>query len=137
MGSGDPGELVGVAFANDLFEAEMIRELLAGAGIRSVLQQVGIDGPLLGMGWLNPGGVSQRVMVRADQAEAASALLAETLVKEEEGDWAQTANAGHLGEAERRKPRNYGLFGAYARIWTWSLGAMLLAFAVFLLLRLV
>lgn len=32
--------------------------------------------------------------------------------------------------------RGYGLIGAYARIWVVSFGAMGLAFAVFLLLRL-
>lgn len=135
MGTADASELVGVAFANDLFEAEMIRELLNGAGIPSVLQQVGVDGALLGFGLPSPGGTSQRVMVRADQAEAARTLLAETLVQGEEVDWDETANARHLEEAEGRKPRSYGLFGAYARIWALSVGAMGLAFAVFLLLR--
>lgn len=40
-------------------------------------------------------------------------------------------------EPEGRKPRNYGLIGAYGRIWAWSLGAMMLAFGVFLLLWLI
>jgi len=44
---------------------------------------------------------------------------------------------GLLDEAKGRGPRNYGLAGAYGRIWAWSLGAMLLAFGVFLLLRMV
>lgn len=34
-----------------------------------------------------------------------------------------------------REPRGYGLIGAYARIWAWSLAALALAFVVFLLLR--
>jgi hypothetical protein len=39
------------------------------------------------------------------------------------------------GEDRGRKPRDYGLLGAYARIWFWSVGAMALAFGIFLLLR--
>jgi hypothetical protein len=47
----------------------------------------------------------------------------------------ETANAGHLADAEGRGPRNYGLIGAYARIWFWSLGALGVTFGVFLRLR--
>lgn len=129
-------ELVGVAHANDRVEAEMIQGLLQSAGIPSALQHTGIDGPLIGVGWLNPGGGSRRVMVRADHSERAQALLAEALVEDEQIDWSDTANASHLEESGGRKPRSYGLVGAYARIWAWSVGAMALAFAVFLLLRL-
>jgi hypothetical protein len=113
----------------------MIQGLLESAGIPSVLQHTGVDGPMLGIGWLNPGGGSRQVLVRADQAEQARALLAEALGEAEQENWAETANAANLEEAAGRKPRNYGLVGAYVRIWTWSLGLMLLAFAIFLLLR--
>lgn len=130
-------QLVGIAHANDRVEAEMIQGLLEGGGIPSVLQHTGIDGPLIGVGWLNPGGGSRRVMVRAAESERARALLAETLVEDEQMDWTDTANASHLEEREWRKPRGYGLVGAYARIWAWSLGTIALAFGVFLLLRLV
>ena len=65
----------------------MIQGLLDSAGIPSVVQQVGIDGPQLGFGLLNPSGGSQRVMVRSDQAEAARALLAEAVVTSEPEDW--------------------------------------------------
>lgn len=136
MGTGDGEKLVGVAYANDRVEAEMIRGVLESRGIPSVLQQVGVDGPALGFGLLNPDGGSQRVMVRAGQVEEARALLAETLAEGEEVDWTETANASHLEETSGRKPRGYGLAGAYARIWAWSFGAMALAFAVFMLLRL-
>lgn len=129
-------ELVGIAHTNDRVEAEMIQGLLESAGIPSVLQHVGVDGPLLGIGWLNPGGGSRQVLVRTNQSEAARTLLAETLDEDEQENWAETANATYLEEAEGRKPRNYGLVGAYARIWAWSLGLMLLAFAIFLLMRL-
>jgi hypothetical protein len=129
-------ELVGVAYANDRVEAEMIQGLLESAGIASVLQHVGIDGPLLGIGWLNPGGGSRRVMVRASELEEARALLAETLVEDKQEHWAEMAGAANVEEPERRKPRGYGLIGAYARIWAWSAGTMALAFVVFLVLRL-
>lgn len=130
-------ELVGIAHADDRAEAEMIQGLLESAGIPSVLEHLGVDGPLVGIGVLNPGGAPRRVMVRAEQSAEARALLAETLVESEseQMDWTETANASHLEERERRKPRSYGLIGGYARIWAWSLGAMALAFAVSLLLR--
>jgi hypothetical protein len=135
MGAG--GELVGIAYANDRVEAEMIQGLLEGAGIPSTVRQLGVDGPFLGIGLLNPGGGSRRVMVRADQVNAAQAVLEETLVEDEQVDWDEFSDEDDPGEARWRKPRNYGLIGAYARIWFWSFTAMGLAFAVFLLLRLV
>jgi Putative prokaryotic signal transducing protein len=130
-------ELVSVAYANDRVEAEMIQGLLESAGIPSVLQPVGVDGPSLGFGLLNPGGGSRRVMVHAGEAEKAHTLLGETLVENEQEDWAEVASASNPEDRRRRNPRDYGLIGAYARIWAWSFGIMFLAFAVFLLLRLV
>jgi hypothetical protein len=131
-----PGEveLVGVASVADRAEADMIQGLLDTAGIQSTVQQTGIDGPRLGFGWLNPGGGSQRVMVRSDQAEAARALLEGTTVNEA----ADSLTSDEYLEAEEAtggRLRNYGLFGAYARIWAWSFGSMALAFGIFLLLR--
>jgi Putative prokaryotic signal transducing protein len=128
-------ELVGIAYANDRVEAEMIQGLLESAWIPSVLQPVGVDGPSLGFGLLNPGGGSRQVMVHANETEKARALLAETLVEDTE-EWTEIAAASTLEERKRRNPRGYGLIGAYARIWAWSFGIMFLAFAVFLLLRL-
>jgi hypothetical protein len=136
MDAREAEQLVGIAHANDRMEAEMIQGLLESAGIPSVLQHTGIDGPLIGVSWLNPGGGSRRVMVRVDHSERAQALLAETLVEDEQIDWTDTANASHLEETGGRKPRGYGLVGAYARIWAWSFGAMAVAFGIFLLLRL-
>jgi hypothetical protein len=49
-GDGAGGELVGVAYANDRVEAEMIRGLLENGGIPSLLQPVGLDGPQIGVG---------------------------------------------------------------------------------------
>jgi hypothetical protein len=126
--------LVGVAFANDRAEGDMIQGLL-DSGIPSVLQPMGADGPQLGIGLLNPGGGSQRVMVRVAHAEAARTLLADAVAPSEPEDWVGSDNSTNAEEAEGREPRNYGLIGAYGRIWAWSLGAMMLAFGVFLLLR--
>lgn len=137
MEAGDGEQLVGVAHANDRIEAEMIQGLLESGGIPSVLQHVGVDGPALGFGLLNPGGGSRRVMVRAKQSEEARALLAEALAEGEQVDWTEAADAPYAEEAEGGKLRGHGLIGAYARIWAWSFGIMALAFAVFMLLRLV
>jgi hypothetical protein len=130
----DGDELVGVAYANDRLEAEMIQGLLESAGIPSVLQHTGVDGPSLGFGLLNPGGGSRRVMVRANELEEARTLLAETLGEEE--SWMETSDTSDREGSGSRNPRAHGLISAYARIWVVSLGAMGLAFAVFLLLRL-
>ncbi len=135
MDAGDGAELVGVAYANDLAEGEMIKGLLESSGIPSVLQRVGIDGPSLGFGLLSPGGGSQQVMVHAHRAEEARALLATTLSESEQVDLTEISDLPYPGEPKRRKPRRYGLVGGYARIWAWSFGTMGLAFAVFLLLR--
>ncbi|HEX7244012.1 MAG TPA: DUF2007 domain-containing protein [Solirubrobacterales bacterium] len=130
-------EPVGIAYANDRVEAEMIRGLLEDAGIPSAVQPLGIDGPAVGIGLLNPGGGSRRILVHADQAEAARAVLAEALATGEPDDLDVRINADDAGEALGGKPRNYNLISAYARALFWSLIAMGLAFAIFLLLRLI
>jgi hypothetical protein len=132
-GDGGPGaNLVQVAFAQDAAEGEMIRGLLEDRGHACLLQPAGINGPMLGVGLLPRS--AQRVMVRPDCADATRQLLSEVLFENEQ-EAPEIANAGHLEDAKGRKPRDYGLFGAYARAWIWSLGAMGLVFAVFLLLR--
>lgn len=129
------GELVGVAYASDRPEAEMIQGLLESAGIASAVQQQGVDGPMVGIGLLSPVGGSRRIMVRADQVAAARAVLAEATEAAEDvvGEFSDLEN---FPEAPGREPRNYGLIGAYARMIFWSLAVMGLAFGVFLLLRL-
>lgn len=126
-------DLVGVAFANDPAEAGMIQGLLKSSGIPSHLLPTGLSGPQLGTGLLPPG--SQRVMVRAGQADDARRLLAETLVAEEREAVTGIASAAYLDDAKGRGPRSYGLVGAYVRIWLWSLAAFGVAFGVFLLFR--
>lgn len=132
----DDDELVPVAFANDRVEAGMLRGLLEDGGIPSAEQQIGIDGPSLGYGLLNPGGGSRRILVRAGDVEAARALLAETTGASERVEWTEDDDGSHPGEAGGRGPRNYNLITAYARAWAWSLAAMALAFGAFMLLRL-
>jgi hypothetical protein len=131
-------DLVGVALANGEAEGDMIQGLLGTAGIASVLQQVGIDGRQAGIGFLNPGGGQRRVMVRSDQVEAARALLEEGAASGGAEDWPESDTPLYAEEeTEGRGPRNYGVIGAYGRIWAWSLSAMVLAFGAFLLLRMV
>lgn len=67
----------------------------------------------------------------------ARALLAEAVVPSEPEDWVASDSSSYAEETGGRKPRNYGLIGAYGRIWAWSLGAMTLTFGIFLLLRMV
>lgn len=133
------GDLVQVAYADDPFNAEMIQGLLENAGIPSLLRPVGmtVHGPELGFGLLprGLGGGPQRVMVHANRAEQARALLAETLVEDEEGAWPEIANAKHIEDGRGRKPRDYGLLGAYARAWLWSLLALAVFAGIWLLLR--
>lgn len=130
-------ELVEAAYANDPIEAEMIHGLLESSGIPSLLRPAGLVGPARGLAGLRPGygGGTQRVMVPAARAEAARALLAETLAESEEGDWSEIANAQHLEAASGGKARGYGAAGAYARMYLVGFGAMAVAFGVFVLLR--
>lgn len=73
--------------------------------------------------------------VHAGHAGDARRLLSETLVEDEREAVPEIANAMYLDDAKGRRPRDYGLIGAYARIWLWSFGAVGVAFGVFLLLR--
>lgn len=126
-------DLVEVALGRDRADGEMIKGLLESAGIPSILLAGGIDGPLFGVGVLNPAGAPQRVMVHAAQAEAARALLAaEVDAGGQEEDWYESDNVPY---ADGREPRDYGLIGAYTRIWAWTAGTIALAFGIFLLLR--
>jgi hypothetical protein len=138
-GDRSEGELVKVAFARDRVEAEMIHGLLENVGIPSLLEQAGlnVDGPQLGFGLASRGfgGGPQRVMVHASRVEQARALLAETLAEDEEQAWPEVVNAQNLEDGDGGRARNYGVVGAYARALFWSLGIVVVAFGVFLLLR--
>ena len=83
------GDLVEVVFAKDPVQAEMLQGLLGSAGIPSLLQPTGLSGLQLGLGRLYSGfgGGGQRVMVHAARFDEARALLAETLVDDDEEAW--------------------------------------------------
>lgn len=128
----DGADLVEVMFAANRAEAEMVQGLLESEGVPSLLQATGVNGPQLGVG-LSPQS-PQRVMVRAEHADLARRLLAEPGM--DEGlDVDGLANAAYLDEAKGRRPRSYGVIGAYARIWFWSLAALALTFGIFMLSR--
>jgi hypothetical protein len=99
-----------------------------------VQQQVGINGPQVGIGLLNPSGGARRVMVDVAHVDEARALLDEVLVENEQ-EAPEPVNGKYLEEARGHRPRNYNLIGAYARIYFWSFLAMALATGVFLLVR--
>jgi putative signal transducing protein len=126
-------ELVEVAYVSNAGEAAMVQGLLEEAGIPSMLQGVGFDGPRIGVAWVP--NAPQRVMVHAPRLEEARALIAKTLAENEGEALPEIANASYLEEAEGGKPRSYGLIGGMGRIYLVSFGAMAVAFGVFLLLR--
>jgi putative signal transducing protein len=128
-----PGaDLVEVAFAGDAAEGELIQGLLEGGGIACILRPAGINGPMLGFGLLPR--AAQRVMVRPERAQAARGLLYENLFANEQDAAEGLSDAGDM-DASSGKLRNYGLLGGYARAWLFSVGAMAIVLAVFLLVR--
>lgn len=127
-------DLVEVAFVGDEFQAGMIQALLEEHDIPSLLQQVTPSGPQLGYGLMNPGGGARRVMVHAERAVRARALVEARLAEGEE--MAEPVNARYLEEAEGgRGPRNYGLIGGYARAFVASALALALVFGIWMLFR--
>jgi hypothetical protein len=133
---GDGSELVEVAFVANRYEAAIVQALLEESDIPSVEQQVGVDGPMLGYGYLTGAG-SRRVMVHAKQVEEARRLLAEARAEDEQAA-PEPVNAKYLDEAHGRGPRNYGVVGAYVRMYLVMILAMIgfaLAFGAFMLLR--
>ena len=129
---GDGGRPVQVAYARDPFEARLIKGLLESAGIDSIVRRVGVAGPEVGTG-ANLGGHGSRIIVRADRADEAKGVLAETLSDPE--SFPEPVNAKYLAEASGRGPRNYSRSGGMARIYLWSFVAFAVVFAIFMLLR--
>jgi hypothetical protein len=125
--------MVQVAFANDAGEAELIRGLLAEHDIPCFLQQVGINGPMVGEGLLTRS--AQRVMVNPEQADAARRVIEGAKIEGEMGATPEIANAAYLETGSGGGPRDYNVFGAYARAILWSVAAMGLFAGAFLLLR--
>lgn len=127
-------DLVEIAFVGDEHQASIIQALLESREIPSLQQQVGPSGPQLGYGLMNPGGGARRVMVHGDRADEARTIVAAGRAEGEE--LAEPLNAEYLEDGQGgRKPRSYGLIGGYARAYVWSLGAMVLAFGAYELLR--
>jgi hypothetical protein len=80
------GELVEAAFVRSETEAEMVRGLLEGAGIPSILQAAGMfEAGRHGFGGLPVYGGAQKVMVHAHRLEDARAVLAATPGEGEDG----------------------------------------------------
>jgi hypothetical protein len=126
--------LVQIAFADTREEAALIRGLLREDGIRSLAKQASINGPTLGAGLLTRS--SRRIYVRPDDAASARKLLAETMVEDPLADEIpEPANADHLADATGRKPRDYGVLGAYARFYLVAAIIIAVALGAFLVLR--
>jgi hypothetical protein len=131
----DGRELVQVAYVGDEAEAEMIRGLLATKGIVSMVQLVGVDQSLLVFGVPDVVGGPQRVMVRAEQAEEARAVLAEVVAENAEEEWPEIANAEYLARGGRRKRRIYGLLGTYFRACLAAAVLFAVVYGLYLLFR--
>lgn len=127
-------ELVEIAFVGDEVQASMIQALLEQHEIPSLQQQVGPSGRQLGTGVLTPGG-SRKVMVHANRAEEARAVLAEAMAEGEQ-EAPEPANARYLEEdLGGGDPRSYGLIGAFVRIFAVGFGTMALVFGIWILFR--
>jgi hypothetical protein len=130
--SGD--DLVQIAFADTREEAALIRGLLREDGIRSLARQAGLQGGVGTSSLLTRS--PRRVYVRAEDADRARTLLAETMVEDPlAGEIPEPANAGYLADATGRRPRDYSVFGAYARGYLVAVAVLAIALAVFLVLR--
>jgi hypothetical protein len=131
----DSGEgPVQIAFADTREEAALIRGLLREAKIRSIARQASFEGPTLGTGLLTRS--SRRIYVRPEDAAAARTLIAETMVEDPaEAEIPEPANAVYIDEARGHKPRNYNVFGAYARAYLVAIAVVGLVLVAFLLLH--
>jgi hypothetical protein len=132
---GEPGragsaELVSVTTVSSRAEAEMVRGLLRSDGIPSIHQRAAV---LPGSKYGGAMG-SHRVLVRATDAEEARELLAD-VESESESVAAEPVNARYLDEARGSRPRDYGIIGAYGRMFFWALASLAAVFALFLLVR--
>jgi hypothetical protein len=131
----DSGEgPVQIAFADTREEAALIRGLLREEKIRSIAKQGSLQGPSLGTGLLTNS--SRRIYVRPEDAAAARTLIAETMVEDPaEAEIPEPVNAAYLDEAHGQKPRDYNVFGAYARFYLVAIVVLGLIFVAFLLLH--
>ncbi len=127
----DSGEdLVQIAFADTREEAALIRGLLRDEGIKSLARQAGLEGGASTSAFLTRS--PRHIYVRPGDAAAARKLIGETMVEDPlEAEIPESANAEYLADATGSKPRDYSVFGAYARAWLTGfavLGVVLLGF---------
>ena len=114
--------------------AALIRGLLREAKIKSIARRTSFESPTLGTGLLTRS--SRRIYVRPEDAAAARTLIAETMVEDPaEAEIPEPVNATYLDEARGHKPRDYNVFGAYARFYLVAIILLGLIFVAFLLLH--
>jgi hypothetical protein len=131
----DSGEgPVQVAFADTREEAALIRGLLREVKIKSIARQAGVEGGIGTSSLLTHS--PRRIYVRPEDAAAARTLIAETMVEDPaETEIPEPVNAAYLDEARGHKPRNYNVFGAYARTYLVAIAVLGLILVAFLLLH--
>jgi hypothetical protein len=126
------GELAQVAFTDSREEAGLVRGLLREQGIKSLARQVNFSGPTIGTGAVTR--TARRVYVRAEDAARARELLGEVMVENPlEEEIPEPVNAGYLADARGHKPRDYNLFGAFARTYLVAIVVLGLILVFFLL----
>lgn len=132
---GDSGrEPVQIAYADTREEAALIRGLLREAKIKSIARQAGVEGGVGTSSLLTRS--PRRIYVRPEDAAAARTLLSETMVEDPaETEIPEPVNATYLEDARGHTPRDYGVIGAYARIWVVGFVVLGLVLVVFLLLH--
>jgi hypothetical protein len=133
-GDGSGEGPVQVAYADTREEAALIRGLLREAKIKSIARQAGVDGGIGTSSLLTRSPC--RIYVRPEDAAAARTLIAETMVEDPaEAEIPEPVNAAYLDEARGHKPRNYNVFGAYARTYLVAIAVLGLILVAFLLLH--
>jgi hypothetical protein len=130
--SGD--DLVQIAFADTREEAALIRGLLREDGIRSLARQAGLEGGVGTSSLLTRS--PRRIYVRAEDADRARTLLAETMVEDPlAAAIPEPANAEYLADATGHRPRDYSVVGAYWRGYLVAVAVLAVVLMVFLVLR--
>ncbi len=127
-------EPVQIAYADTREEAALIRGLLREEGIDCIARQAGVEGGVGTSSLLTRS--PRRIYVRPEDAAAARTLIAETMVEEPvEEEIPEPVNAAYLEGRGRRKPRDYNVVGAYARMYVVGFVLLGLILVVFLLLH--
>jgi hypothetical protein len=125
-------DLIQVAYADTREEAALVRGLLREEGIRSLAKSASY-GRTGGTGLVT--GSPRRIYVMPEHAERARELLGEVMVEEPEvEEFPEPLNAAHLADATGHKPRDYNIFGFYAR--TYLVGFVVLGIVLLLFLLL-